>query len=569
MSIADQPRQLDRQGQHIADPRLEMWVGIAIIAAFSLFIYWPALSGNFILDDDVYLTSNRVIAAGDGLYRFWFTTQGIDYYPVSNSSLWLEWRLWGLHPSGYHVTNLLIHIFSALVLWGILKRLAVPGAFLAAVIFAVHPLNVESVAWIAQRKNVLAVLFSLLSIWFYLEDKPSAEPHNRPLYLSGRGYWLSLLMFVLAMLSKGSAAIVPLLFLALDWWRNKRLIWARIAALVPFFMIGGVLTLLNIWVQTRGSGEIIRAATLPQRLCEAGATTWFYLAKALLPLDLVFVYPRWEIDAGQLRWWIPLLATTAVTALLICFRARRWMWNLLAAWIFFCAALLPVMGFTDTGFMRYSLVADHYASIALVSVAVMAAAAWQLWHDRLGGVARMFATVAMMCIIGLLALATWRQSQQYRGPFSLYPATLEKNPRSSMAYFNLANAVLRSDRAADALKLYDMALAIKPNNSQAQANRAAALASLGRLPAAIEQYQQALLSDPENFDAWANMALSEARMNKPTEAIDSAQRAVELAHKHGDDAFAQEVASWLTSYRATVEMGPTEAFPSSPKSNAR
>ncbi len=256
-----------------------------------IFVYQPAINGGFIFDDDLLLTNNRLIKAADGLRRFWFTTEATDYWPVSNTTLWLEWRLWGMNATGYHVTNLFLHVIEVLLVWVILRKLSFPGAFLAAIIFAVHPVNVESVAWIAQRKNMTAMLFFLLSILWYLKaDMPAAggSPPQKRLYRSGAGlwYWLSLLAFVLAMLSKGSVAILPVLLLGIVWWRRTGTVpifasakmglspsvsrWDLVRT-APFFLIAVILAGVNVWFQTHGTGKVIRTATFIERLLGAAA----------------------------------------------------------------------------------------------------------------------------------------------------------------------------------------------------------------------------------------------------------------------------------------------------------
>ncbi len=203
-----------------------LWGGIALIVVASCVAYLPALRGQFIMDDDIYLTNVPVIRASDGLYRIWCTNQALDYYPVTNTSLWVEWRLWGMNATGYHVTNLLLHMAACLLIWAILRKFAIGGAFLAALLFAVHPLNVESVAWIAQRKGLLALVFFLLSILWYLreEQRRDADVTAGPAgFHAGKYYWLSFLAFVLALLSKGSVAILPLVLLIIVWWQRRRI----------------------------------------------------------------------------------------------------------------------------------------------------------------------------------------------------------------------------------------------------------------------------------------------------------------------------------------------------------
>ena len=196
------------------------------------------MGGSFILDDDLLLTGNAMIRAPDGLARIWFSTEPTDYWPVTNTSLWLEWRLWSASPNGYHVTNLLLHIVDCWLIWWVLAKLSIPGP-LAALLFAVHPINVESVAWIAQRKNVLALLFFLLAIGWYLnaesDQKPEDLANHRGLNL--RWYGLSLTAFVLAMLSKGSVAILPLVLLLIAWWRRNKIARRDLLLTAPFFFV--------------------------------------------------------------------------------------------------------------------------------------------------------------------------------------------------------------------------------------------------------------------------------------------------------------------------------------------
>ena len=349
----------------------------ALIVVLTCVAYLPAMQGGFIWDDDELVTDNALVHAPDGLYRLWFTDQPIDYWPLTYTSFWFEWRLWGMHPTGYHVTNVLLHIAAAFLIWAILHRLSIPGAFLAALLFAVHPVNVESVAWIAQRKNTLAIVFFLLSILWYL----SAE-ERRAKFSNWLWYGLSLLAFLLAMLSKGSVAILPVLLLGIVWWQRRRITIADLLRTMPFFAVAIILAAVNVWFQKHGADAVFREANFAQRLSGAVAAVWFYLGKALAPINLIFVYPQWSIETNNLLWWLPPIAAAMVTALLWLRRNSPCGRAILFAWGFFCVALAPVMGFTDVYFMKYSLVADHYEHIAIIAVVALAAAGWSLWHSR-------------------------------------------------------------------------------------------------------------------------------------------------------------------------------------------
>ncbi|HVW21770.1 MAG TPA: tetratricopeptide repeat protein [Opitutaceae bacterium] len=487
------------------------WLAAGALAGITLLAYLPALRGGFIWDDDNFLTLNPLIRAGDGLRRFWFTTQASDYWPVTSSTLWLEWRLWGPHPLGYHAVNVALHLAEVVLLWAILRRLRVPGAWLGALLFALHPVNVESVAWIAQRKNLMAMLFYLASIALFLRwDK------GRPL-----PYLLSLLAFVLALLSKGSVAPLPLVLLGLVAWRRRLaprdLLWSA-----PFFAAAAGFAALNVWFQTHGSGLVIRQAGLLERLLGAGAAVWFYLGKALWPARLIFVYPQWDIRASDPRWWVPLLAALAATAALLRWRARAR--PALFAWLYFCALLVPVMGFADIAFMEYSLVANHYEHLALIGVTTLAGAGWARWRQRQAAAALAAAIAACALCFAL----TWRLNRTYGNVETLYRETLRINPGSWVAQGNLGALLAGRGDLQEAVPHFQQALRLHPNYPQAHVSLGSALATAGRLPEAIAQFQAALALRPDFAEAHANLGLAEEKEGRNAEAESELERAVAI-----------------------------------------
>ena len=568
---------------------LGIWAGAVIIALTACIAYFPFLSGGFIWDDDMYLTNNKFIGAADGLYKFWCSTEPIDYYPVSNTTLWIEWRLWGMHPAGYHVTNLILHIIESLLILVILRKLAIPGAFLTAVIFAVHPVNVESVAWIAQRKDMLATLFFLLSILCYLKCLISIHSDDiqlRPTHgvcgvLAGRWYWLSLLAFLIGMLSKGSVTMLPVLLLGIIWWLRP-LTMRDVVRTAPFFLVAIALTGVHVWFQTHGIAEVIRSAGFTERLLGAGCVVWFYLYKALLPINLVFVYPQWQINTTNLLWWLPLLATVAVTGVLWWYR-NSWSRPFFFAWGFFCVALVPVMGFTDVYFLKYALVADHYQHIAIIGVIALASALWSAWCRQGRGGAHWAAIAAAIAAVGTLAFLTRQLSGQYRDEITLYQATLEKNPACWMAHNNLGSALFDAGRPQEAVEHYEQVLRLKPDHfeahfnlgvilmqsgrfeeaiehfrqvlqfnpddHEAHNNLAIALAQTGRPQEAIEHYRQALRLKPDFTEAYFNLSFAYARIQNYTEAVATARKSLELARSQGRTELAGQIENWLNSYR--------------------
>ena len=488
------------------------------------------------MDDDSLVTNNRLISDSNGLYRFWSTTEAMDYWPATNSTFWLQWRLWGMSPTGYHLTNLILHILESLLIWIILRKLSIPGAFLAAMIFAVHPVNVESVAWISQRKETMAMLFFLLSIlWYIKADMPTASVGMAPIislstssYISTLSLWycLSLAAFVLAMLSKGSAAVLPALLLGIVWYLRP-LTRRDLARISPFFAVAVLLAAVDMWFQTHGSGEQLRNADFMQRLLGAGGVIWFYIYKALLPLDLVFIYSQWQIHVDKLLWWLPLIMAVIVTALFWWYR-NGWARPLVFAWGFFCVALVPVMGLINVGFMKHSLVADHYQHISLIGVIVLAAAGWSSWRQRQRGHNRSVANSAAAIAVCTLAFLTWRQSALYCDAMTLYQATLKKNPDCWMAHDNLGNALFGAGRTKQAIEQYEQALELNPDDPATHSNMGNALLQTGRTREAIEHCEKAILLRPNFPEAHNNLGNALVHAGRVEEGIKHYEQAVQL-----------------------------------------
>lgn len=493
---------------------------LTVVVALAAFVaYWPALTGSLIWDDNVLIGENPLVKASDGLYRMWFTTDAVDYWPMTNSSFWLEWRVWGANATGYHVTNVLLHVASALLLWAILRRLKIPGAELAACLFALHPVNVESVAWISQRKNTLSMCFFLLStLWYLREDR-------------GRWYWLSLGAFALAMLSKGSVAMLPAVLLLLAWWRRGAITRSDLVRTVPFFAVAVSLTLVNIWFQARGGGGVIRDVTVVDRLLGAAAVVWFYLYKALVPVNLAFIYPQWHIQAADVRWWAPAFAALAVTALLFWQRRQPIAQALLFGWVFFCLALVPVMGLTDVYFMKFSLVADHYQYFAIVAVAAGAAAALA-WLRRRAPRAAMAAAV---CLLATFGASTWRLSGQYVDARTLYASTIDRNPGAWLARNNLALIYMRGSASElpSAVQQLRAAADTNPTDASVRNNLGTALFQLGQLDEAVAQHREAVRLTPGYVNAWANLGADLLRLERYAEAADAYREVLRLDPRAG------------------------------------
>jgi protein O-mannosyl-transferase len=513
--------------RHFQKPLL----GVLLIGAASLIAYWPALSGQFLWDDEALVVNNRLVHDPDGLYRIWCTTDAIDYWPVTNTAFWLEWRLWGTDTVGYHAVNLALHVVNSLLIWLILRRFSMPGAFLAALLFAVHPVNVESVAWIAQLKNVLAMFFFLLSAWCYLRaDSRHHSPHKTAtagrgeapidvdnllagsrdhrsrLYDLNRWYWLGVLAFALAMLSKGAVAVLPPVLLLIVWWQHRQITKRDLLGTLPFWLVAATLTAVNIWFQTHGSHEIIRSASFAERLGGAGVAIWFYLSKALAPLGLSFVYPLRHIEPTNALCWLPLCAAIAVTVALWWKRRTSWDRAAFFAWSFFGVALLPVLGFADVYFMRYSLVADHYQYIALIAVTALVASALSLPPAARRPPPAWLTAGSCLIVLAALTALSRRQCEMYADPITLWQTTLDKNPDCPLAHTNLGRELQKRGQLAEAIEHFQAAIQIDPQFAEAHCGLASALAGTGKREEAINECQLALKYQPSNVQAHNDLA---------------------------------------------------------------
>jgi tetratricopeptide (TPR) repeat protein len=440
----------------------------------------------------------------------------------------------------------LLHIIAAWLIWAILRKLSIPGAFLAALLFAVHPVNVESVAWISQRKNTLSLFFFLLSILWYLRDEENRETRHKKYKIEGneeakihalphrwsRWYWLSLLAFLLAMLSKGSVAVLPVVLLLIVWWQRRRIVISDLLRTVPFFVVAVVLTAVNIWFQHRLSETPFRAVTFADRLAGAGGVIWFYLSKAMLPIDLSFVYPQWRVQTSILLWWLPLAAASVLTVILFLGQRRfappNWPRALLFAWTFFCVALVPVLGFTDVAYMQFSLVSDHYQYIAIIGVLSLVAAAWCIWHDSAKPAARLFAKSVIVFVLAALTFLSWRQSTLYADPITLYQAALKTAPDCWLLHDDLGINLNKLGRTEEAINQYRLTLEVKPDDPTAHYDLGNALTKQGHTEEAIEEYRQAIKYKSDYVLAHYNLANNLAKIGQNQEAIEQYREAVRL-----------------------------------------
>jgi tetratricopeptide (TPR) repeat protein len=498
------------------------------LAAATVLAYQQAWHAGFIWDDDIYVTENKLLTAPDGLKRIWFSLDSpSQYFPLVYTTFRLEHALWGLHPAGYHWVNILLHVANALLVWRLLMLLRVPGAWLAAALFALHPVHVESVAWITERKNVLMGLFFLLSLlaWVRFLEAPSRQ--------RWKSYALALGFYALALLSKTTACTLPAALLLILWLKGTRIDWRRLGQIVLFVMLGIAMGLVTVWWERHHQGtqgELFEIG-LPERFLVAGRALWFYLGKLLWPANLVFSYPRWTISAGNLFDYAWLLAAAALAAVIYFARRHLGRGPEVAA-LFFGATLSPMLGFIMLYTFRYSFVADHYQYLASIGPLALVAAGVTRAFDLLGQRKRFPKGVSFGVLLIPLGLLTWRQCAMYADSDTLWWTTIARNPQSWMAHNNIAISLLGKGRVEEAIVHYNKALELDPNYSEAHYNLANALLRLGRTDEAVAHYEKALELNPNNTPAHYNLAAVLVQSGRVDAAIDHYNRLLEKNPNH-------------------------------------
>jgi len=499
---------------------LKDWLFVIALIAAVFLVYQPVWHAGFIWDDDTFLVNNPLIKLSNGLYQFWFTTKAPDFFPMTSTTLWLEWRLWGMNPLGYHIVNVLLHALSTVLIWRVLTHLRMPGAWLAAALFAVHPVNVESVAWITERKNTLAMLFYVMSILFYLRFEDTDR---------WRWYGMALGSFVLSLLSKTAVVPLPIVLLGLAWWQRDRVSSRDVKLTLPFFGIAVLLGLITVWFQSHNAiaSEMVRADSLWSRLAGAGWAVWFYLYKALLPVNLIFVYPKWQIDATKLLSYVPGLMVLAWAAVFLRFRKG---WG--KAWLFglgyFVVMLLPVLGFRDIYFMRYSLVADHWQYFSIIGPIGLIAAGITWASDRLKKRNVFLVPVFSAILLLVLGVLTWRQTCNYSDVETIWNMTIARNPACLMAYNNRGVIYKDLGNYRQAIEDFNKAIEIKSDNAVAYYNRGNVYTDLGNYRQAIAELNRAIEINPGYAEAYSNRGNAYKSIGNYRQAIEDYNRAIEI-----------------------------------------
>lgn len=529
------------------------WLAALVLVALVSASYFPAMQGGFVWDDSVFVEEPAVRDIS-GLWTIWFSPGKIanegHYWPVVYSSFWLEHKLWGYDPVGYHIVNVLLHLLNCILVWRLMLHLDVPGAWLVAAVFGVHPLRVESVAWIIERKDLLSGLFFLAAALVWVRSK------GRP---RKRAYLLAMALFAGAMLSKSVAVTLPASLLLWQWWKGGGVGRQDFVRLAPFFALAALITLADLSFY-QGREPLSLGYSFIERVQIASGALWWYAGKLVWPTNLAVIYPHWNVGGANLLAWLPVLALACAAAALWRARSSAGSAGPLVGAVFFAVTLSPVLGFIDFGYMQFSFVADRFqylAGLGLIAVLV--------------GVADRFAArsqdpgfnVVAATMLAVLATMTWQQAGIYRNGVTFFSHVVSHNPGARDAHLNLSaaligagrpeeglsaaltaieqdtaglfkahlnagTALLQLDRAGESEEHLSRAIAMEPKDARVVKTYADLLAKKGDYAEAVSTYREALAIDRRYWRASGALAAAFFEMEQYDESIGAAREALSL-----------------------------------------
>lgn len=526
-------------------PRGSRWSALVLVAVAA--VAWvPVTWAGFIWDDDVFVLENVLLQAPDAFTRIWTSMALPDFYPLTWTMLALEWRLFGPHPLGYHLVNVAVHLASALLVWKVLERLRVPGAWWAALVFAVHPVTAASVAWIFENKNSLSLFFYALALYLYL----GAVEHEKPVH---RGRWtLAIVAFGLGLMCKTSGVLLPGLLLVFSWWRWGRVDRRDVLLSLPWWGLAVAFSFISLYTQHAVvAGAAVRPEGPLSRLAASGWAFWFYLYKIVLPVRLSMVYPRWDVKPDSFVAWLPLVAL-GVLAVVACRKRATWGRPLLFTLAWCLATLLPVLGVADIYYMRYALVADHWQYLSMIGVIALLVGGATALAGGLGPQGQRVARGAGLAVVGILMALTWRQACTYETPETLWRETLRVNPAAFVAHYNLGVILEGRDRLDEARQHFEQAVALNPGYAPPYLHLGGLQRLNGDASTAEQWYRRGLQVDPTSADLHYNLGVVLARQGRHDLAVEHYRRSVEQKP--------ESAAAWSNLGAAWLETGhPDEA----------
>jgi protein O-mannosyl-transferase len=542
----------------------DSWTRLVIPGAFLILCvflaFLPVVHNGFIWDDDIYITNNSLLIAPGGLWKIWFSLDvPSQYFPLTYTVFRFERALWGLAPLGYHLINLLLHSANALLVWRLLKRLNVPGAWLGAALFALHPIQVETVAWATELKNIMSLFFFLLSLLAWVEF---VEERPKPVWWY---YGLALIFYGLALCSKTTACTLPAALLLILWLQRKPIGITRWLQVAPFVLMGLGMGLVAMWWERyhQGTEGATFSINLPERFLIASHAVWFYLGKLLWPVNLTFSYPHWNInpdDPSAYGW----LAALVVLAVVIYFARRFWGRGMEVAALFYVATLVPMLGFFMLYTFRYTFVADHYQYVACIGPLALAAAGVSMGLARFDHTLPFLKPIFCGALLLTLGALTWQRTEVFRNRETLWRDTLAKNPDSWMAYNNLGLLFQQQGHLGRALEYFQHALQLNPDYPEALDNVGTLLASGGRYEEATECFRRANRIQPNSFNTLENFASALAATGQFNEAIEDYRKAIRIDPNHPETFLylgmtlgqAGQTREAVDAYQAALKLNP-------------
>jgi tetratricopeptide (TPR) repeat protein len=490
-----------------------------ILFGLVLLIYGLGIGREFLFDDLEYIARNPLLRRADAFRLFWFTSEAFNYYPLFWSLLRLQWMLWGDHATGYHLVNLLVHGANAVLLWRIGRAWRLPGAWWAGALFAVYPLNVQTIAWAAEQKNTWSFFFMALAVLAFIR-------HTRD--QRWQSYGLSLLCFFAALACKTSIVGLPF-FLAIYYgFGRERAARSYLVRLLPFFVFSLAAGVTTLWFEHHrvGAASHLAALNVWQRLETAGATFWYYLGKAVLPVHLTPMYRGWvDINAAN-HTMIP-----ALLAILLLVACGVW-WRKIGApaalgIVYYALMMFPLLGIFDTNYFVYSLIADHWQYHALPGLLLAATTTVGRLVQRRPRFVAWANLGGAFGVLGFAVLASLHFTH-FEDARTLWTYVISRNGEAWIAWYNLGNVHADEHDYPRALAAYRESIRIKPDYYRSRFNLANTLAAAGQMEEADRAYLAAQEIRNNDPDADNNRAVALLQLGREDEAIAGFERALQL-----------------------------------------
>jgi protein O-mannosyl-transferase len=552
------PEDAEISPAHVNAPLWQIIVQALIIIAAAVWVYAPALRGDWLWDDDLLVSVNPDLRSVAGLWHIWFSAPTTDYWPLTWTLLWTEWHVWGNDPLGYHLCSLALHIISGLLIWRLLRRLGLRWGWIGGLLFVVHPIAVESVAWISEIKNTLSLPLFLLACDAWIDSESGKR---------GRPYLRAILLYTAAMLAKTSTIMLPAVLLLYTWWKRGKIYGSDLKNMAPFLGIALILGAVTFHFQSHAleasSGQVDHFFA---RLVRTGAVVFFYLGNFVWPANLLPVYPRSIFDPA-LSFRILALLVLAGMLFLLWTKRQSWGRHLLFGLGFFLLNLLPVLGVVKMSYLRISGVADHFAYLPIIGLIGLVAAGIELLQRPLAIQARLIGWI----LVAVLAVALGWKSHAYAKIFvnleTFCEYTLARNPEAWSIHNNLGHALFQNGRIPGATEQFQQALAINPDDAEAHYNLGIVLEQANKMPEAIDEFQAALKLNHDDADSHNKLGVALQATGRIPEATEQFQAALSLDPSSADShnklgvALAQtsQMPEAISEFEQAVNLNPERA----------